>query len=206
MRLHFTQNKVMVLKHAKIFAVKINHLSKNWENMFSILSQDDKNHLTFVSTNQQLEFITTIKECKLILNMYIVLGTIPSKTGHLMQTIVNYIHIHIYSDYKVDELSFLLVYIIGLEYFLTENFSLLISNIQIYYRVIAPILRNIVPSSICYLEVNWLIPKLSACRARIWSLVASERSERVTSFIICRAGWYFSVSIIFTFRWRFYHP
>jgi hypothetical protein len=74
------------------------------------------------STNQQLEFITTIKECKLILNMYIVLGTIPSKTGHLMQTIVNYIHIHIYSDYKVDELSFLLVYIIGLEYFLTETF------------------------------------------------------------------------------------
>jgi hypothetical protein len=37
-----------------------------------------------------------------------------------MQTIVNYIHIHIYSDYKVDELSFLLVYIIGLEYFLTK--------------------------------------------------------------------------------------
>ena len=34
-------------------------------------------------------------------------------------------------------MSFLLVYIIGLEYFLTENFSLLISNIQIYYRVIA---------------------------------------------------------------------
>jgi hypothetical protein len=27
-------------------------------------------------------------------------------------------------------------------------------------------------------------------------LVASERSERVTSFIFCRAGWYFSVSII----------
>jgi hypothetical protein len=29
-------------------------------------------------------------------------------------------------------------------------------------------------------------------------LVASERSERVTNFIFCRAGWYFSVSIIFT--------
>jgi hypothetical protein len=34
--------------------------------------------------------------------------------------------------------------------------------------------------SICYLDVNWLIPKISACRARIWSLVANERSERVT--------------------------
>jgi hypothetical protein len=32
------------------------------------------------------------------------------------------------------------------------------------------------------------------------SLVVSERSERVTNFIFCRAGWYFSVSIIFTFR------
>jgi hypothetical protein len=156
----------MVLKLTKIFAVKINHLSKNCENMFSILSQDDKNHLTFVSTNQQLEFITTIKECKLILNMYIVLGTIPSKTGHLMQTIVNYIHIHIYCDYKVDELSFLLVYIIGLEYFLTENFSLLISNIQIYYRVIALILRNIVPSSISYctsLRVQYDILRGTIC-------------------------------------------
>ena len=60
--------------------------------------------------------------------------------------------------------------------------------------------------SICYLDVNWLTPKISACRARIWSLVASERSERVTSFIFCRAGWYFSVSIIFTFRWHGYHP
>ena len=34
--------------------------------------------------------------------------------------------------------------------------------------------------------------------------VASERSERVTSFIFCRAGWYFSVS--FTFRWHVHHP
>jgi hypothetical protein len=59
---------------------------------------------------------------------------------------------------------------------------------------------------ICYLDVNWLIPKISACQARIWSLMASERSERVTNFIFCRAGWYFSVSIIFTFRWHFYHP
>ena len=50
--------------------------------------------------------------------------------------------------------------------------------------------------SICYLDVNWLIPKISACRARIWSLLASER---VTIFIFCRTGWYFSVSIIFTF-------
>ena len=53
---------------------------------------------------------------------------------------------------------------------------------------------------ICYLDVNWLIPKISACRARIWSLVASEWSE----FIFCRAGWYFSESIIF--RWHVYHP
>ena len=59
---------------------------------------------------------------------------------------------------------------------------------------------------ICYLDVNWLIPKISACRARIWSLVASERSERVTNFIFCLAGWYFSVSIILTFRWHVYHP
>ena len=51
----------------------------------------------------------------------------------------------------------------------------------------------------------WLIPKISACRARIWSLVGSERSERVTNFIFCRAGWYFSLSIIFTFRWHVYH-
>ena len=58
----------------------------------------------------------------------------------------------------------------------------------------------------CYLDVNWLIPKISACRARIWSLLASERSERVTNFIFCRAGWYFLVSIIFTFRWHIYHP
>ena len=54
-------------------------------------------------------------------------------------------------------------------------------------------------------DVNWLIPKISACRARIWSLLASERSERITNFICCRAGWYFSVSIIFTFRWHMYH-
>jgi hypothetical protein len=45
--------------------------------------------------------------------------------------------------------------------------------------------------SICYLDVNWLIPKISACQVRIWSLLASERSERVTNFIFCRAGWYF---------------
>jgi hypothetical protein len=51
-------------------------------------------------------------------------------------------------------------------------------------------------------QLYWLITKISACRARIWSVVASERSERVTSFIFCRAGWYFSVSIIFTFRWH----
>jgi hypothetical protein len=30
-------------------------------------------------------------------------------------------------------------------------------------------------------------------------LVASEQSERVTNFISCRADWYFSVSIIFTY-------
>ena len=59
---------------------------------------------------------------------------------------------------------------------------------------------------ICYLDENWLIPKISACRTRIWSMLVSERSERVTNFIFCRAGWYFSVSIIFTFRWHFYHP
>jgi hypothetical protein len=58
---------------------------------------------------------------------------------------------------------------------------------------------------ICYLDVNWLIPKIAACRARIWSLVSSERRERVTNFIFCRAGWYFTVSIIFTFRWHVYH-
>jgi hypothetical protein len=45
--------------------------------------------------------------------------------------------------------------------------------------------------SICYLDVNWLIPKISACQVRIWSLLASERSERVTNFIFCRASWYF---------------
>ena len=60
--------------------------------------------------------------------------------------------------------------------------------------------------SICYLDVNWLIPKISACQARIWSLLASEQSEWVTNFIFCRAGWYFSVSIIFTFRWHVYRP
>jgi hypothetical protein len=57
---------------------------------------------------------------------------------------------------------------------------------------------NFCAISICYLDVNWLIPKILACRTRIWSLLASERSERVTNFIFCRAGWYFSVSIIFT--------
>jgi hypothetical protein len=36
---------------------------------------------------------------------------------------------------------------------------------------------------ICYLDVNWLIPNISACRARIWSLLASEQSEQVTNFI-----------------------
>ena len=59
---------------------------------------------------------------------------------------------------------------------------------------------------ICYLDMNWLIPKILACRARIWSLLSSERSERVTSFIFCRAGWYFSAPIIFTFRWHAYFP
>jgi hypothetical protein len=47
-------------------------------------------------------------------------------------------------------------------------------------------------------HINHISFKISAYRARIWSLVASERSERVTNFIFCRAGWYFSVSIIFT--------
>jgi hypothetical protein len=37
-------------------------------------------------------------------------------------------------------------------------------------------------------------------------LLASERSERVTNFIFCRSVWYFSVLIIFTFRWHIYHP
>jgi hypothetical protein len=31
-------------------------------------------------------------------------------------------------------------------------------------------------------------------------LVANERSERVTNFIFCRTGWYFSASIIFIFN------
>jgi hypothetical protein len=57
---------------------------------------------------------------------------------------------------------------------------------------------------ICYLDVNWLILKIWKCRARIWSLLASERSGRVTNFIFCWAGWYFSVSITFTFRWHAY--
>jgi hypothetical protein len=36
-------------------------------------------------------------------------------------------------------------------------------------------------TSICYLDVdvNWLIPKISACRARIWRSVASERSHKL---------------------------
>ena len=68
-----------------------------------------------------------------------------------------------------------------------------------YLRVLRfPPIKLTATICICYLEVNWLIPKISACRARIWSLLASERSERVTNFIFCRAGWYFSVSIIFT--------
>ena len=68
--------------------------------------------------------------------------------------------------------------------------------------------RNTNPKHICicYLDVNWLIPKIPTCRARIWSLLASERSERDTNFIFCRAGWYVSVSIIFTFRWHIHHP
>jgi hypothetical protein len=28
------------------------------------------------------------------------------------------------------------------------------------------------PIGICYLDVNWLIPKISACGARIWSNVS----------------------------------
>ena len=64
------------------------------------------------------------------------------------------------------------------------------------------------PYVICiwYLDVNWLIPKISACQARIWSVLASKRSERVTNFIFCRTGWYCSVSIIFTFSWHIHHP
>ena len=61
-----------------------------------------------------------------------------------------------------------------------------------------------------YVYVIWMwidmIPKISACRARISSLLSSERSERVTNFIFCRADWHFSASIIFTFRWHVYHP
>jgi len=77
---------------------------------------------------------------------------------------------------------------------------LFLKDVQINY-----IISDNVRICICYLDVNWLIPKISAYRARIWSLLASERSERVTSFIFSRVGWYFSVSIIFTFRWHIYH-
>jgi hypothetical protein len=65
---------------------------------------------------------------------------------------------------------------------------------------------NKLPISISFLDVNWLIPKISTCRARIWSLLASERSERITICICCRAGWYLSISILFTSRWHAYHP
>ena len=36
---------------------------------------------------------------------------------------------------------------------------------------------NVGQISICYLDVNRSIPKISACRAKIWSLLASEQSE-----------------------------
>ena len=78
--------------------------------------------------------------------------------------------------------------------------------VQLIFFISFIFLKRPITINICYLDVNWLIPKISACRARIWSLLASERSERVTNFIFCRAGWYFSVSIIFTFRWHIYHP
>ena len=53
-----------------------------------------------------------------------------------------------------------------------------------------------------YLDVNWLIPKISVCRARIevcWRV--SEANESHTSYSVEQAD-IFSVSIIFTFRWR----
>jgi hypothetical protein len=71
-----------------------------------------------------------------------------------------------------------------------------------YYKKDGIYIIDIIAICICYMDVNWLILKISACRARIWSLLASKRSERVTNFIFCRAGRYFSVSIIFTFRWH----
>ena len=58
---------------------------------------------------------------------------------------------------------------------------------------------------VCYLDVNRLMPKISACRAILWSLFASERSEHVTNFIFSRARWYFSEWIKSTFRWHACH-
>ena len=58
---------------------------------------------------------------------------------------------------------------------------------------------------VCYLDVNWLMPKISACRTILWSLFASERSEHVTNFIFSREHWYFSKSIKSTFRWHVCH-
>jgi hypothetical protein len=103
------------------------------------------------------------------------------------------------------------------EYFESCDFSRENTNIDLDVYVFMFDLRMINMSSewrpesqlisICYLDVNWLIPKISACRARIWSLAASERSERVTSFIFCRAGWYFShVSDIIQYKpWTNWH-
>ena len=50
---------------------------------------------------------------------------------------------------------------------------------------------------ICYLDVNWLMPKISACRARIWSLLASELSEQDTNFIFGQAGGYMVSIFVF---------
>ena len=57
---------------------------------------------------------------------------------------------------------------------------------------------------VCYLDVNWLLSNISACRARIWSLLESESQTYSVSRLIfysikhiLSAGWYFTVSIIF---------
>ena len=48
-----------------------------------------------------------------------------------------------------------------------------------YLRVLRfPPIKLTATICICYLEVNWLILKISACRARIWSLVASEYQSK----------------------------
>jgi hypothetical protein len=60
-------------------------------------------------------------------------------------------------------------------------------------------MRKCVFDILCYIVMDrengpfqfTFIPKISACRVRIWSLFSSERSERVTNFIFCRAGWFF---------------